>query len=529
MNMKRRIAILISSILCIFILTACGDKEEPAPQQEQTLSTDSAQPLTPQHGGKITIYSSKPDSFCPIRTQNPQTISILNLIFDSLIINSSAMTAAPNLATSWTTSEDGLQWNIKLRNDVSWHDNTQFIAADVVYTINQIRTDKGNYYLKNVDQVSKVTAIGQHEVNIQLKTPQSNFINLLNFPIIQNQRGAVDKDSFAVTGTGAFRFEDKGELTSYYLQRNEDWWKNPAYLDTIEIKILPDKDTALYSFSSGEIDLISVDSDDLGSKADTTNAGFISYPTNNFHFLGFHNNHPALKNKEVRQAISLAIDRERLVSAILNNDARPAVVPLDSNWELYSSNTCSVNSNVEQAKQILDENGWVNTDGIYQKKIGSSIVKLTFELLVNDSNTTRVQVATYLASVLHNIGIEITVKEVSFTDYNKLINRKSYDMFLGAFHIAKNLDYSFMLGKGNLFGYHSNEMNTLLNDMQKATSPTEQKEKYAEFQSMFCEDTPLTGLYFENASMLYNKRLNGSFSPSDDNIYHGIENIFVTD
>ncbi len=526
--MKRRIAILLCGILCVSLLTACSTTDEPTRQQEQNLSEDSAQAPAPQRGGSITIYSPKPDTLCPIRTQNPQTISLLNLIFDSLITNSSSMTATPNLATSWSVSDNGLKWNLKLRNDVSWHDNSQFTATDVVYTINQIRADKENYYRKNVEQISKVNAVGQHEVEIQLKSPQTNFVNLLYFPIIQNQRSAVDKDSFAVVGTGTFRYEDKGEITTFYLNRNEKWWKSPAYLDRIQIKMLPDKDTAFYSFSSGEVDLISVNSADLGSKVDTANAGYISYHTNKFHFLGFNNTHPALKNSEVRRAISLAIDRQKLINGILNGNARAAVVPLDTSWELYSPDIAqSVSAETDRAKELLEENGWGITDGIYQKRIGNSTVKLSFELLVNNSNPTRVQIGAYVANLLHNIGIEVTLKEVSFADYNKLINRKSYDMFLGAFNLSEDLDFTFMVGNGNLFAYRSDEMNALLSEIQKTVTVAERQEKYAQFQKLFCDEAPLTGLYFENASMLYNKRMHGSFSPNNNSIYYGMENIFV--
>lgn len=526
--MKKRSLILFCSVLCILLLTACSKKTEITQSPEQNLSPDSAQEITPVQGGSISIYSPKPDSFCPIRTQNPQTISMLNLIFDKLIITSSAMTATPNLADSWSVSDDGLQWNVKLRNDVLWHDNTPFVAADVVYTVNQIRTDSTNYYRKNVEQVSKITAVGQHEVQIQLKTPQTKFINLLCIPIIQNQRGAVDKDSFAVIGTGAFCFEDRGEINSLFLKRNENWWKSSPYLDSILIKMLPDKDTALYSFSSGDIDLIAVDSADLGSKVDTTNAGYLNYSTNKFHFLGFNNAHAVLKNIEVRQAISLAIDREKLVNGILNGNARPAIVPLDTTWELYSSDSVqSLNPDIERAKTVLEEHGWENIDGIYQKKVGSNTVKLQFELLVNNSNITRVQAGAYLANLLRNIGIEVTLKEVSFSDYNRLINNRNYEMFLGAFDIDEDLDYTFMLGNKNIFNYRSDTMNTLLREMQKAVTHTGQKDKYAQFQKTFCEEVPLTGLYFENASMLYNKRMHGSFSPSSDSIYNGLENVFV--
>lgn len=527
--MKKRVtATLLCSIFCIMFITACKTTDKAVQPHEQTLSESPNETVSPQQGGSISIYIPKPDTLCPIRTQNSQTASMLNLIFDSLIINSASMTAMPNLAASWTVNENGLEWTIKLRNDVSWHDNTQLVAADVVYTINQIRTDKDNFYSKNVAQISKVTASGQHEVNIQLKTPQSNFINLLTFPIIKSQRGAVDKDSFTVVGTGAFRFDDRGEITTYYLRKNNDWWKKPAYLDTIQVKILPDKDTALYSFSSGEIDLLCVDSADLGSKVDTTNAGFFSYPTNRFHFLGFNNINPALKNKEVRRAISLAVDRPKLINALLNDDARPASVPLASDWELYIDTAPPLEADITEAKRLLEESGWEFADGIYQKKIGNSTVKLEFELLVNDSNPTRVQIGGYLAGVLRNIGVSVTLKQVSFADYNNLINRKSYDMFLGAFRISEELDYRFMLEKGNLFAYQSSEMDTALNETQKAVTLDQRKENYARLQALLGEEVPFCGLYFENASMLYNKRMHGSFSPRENSIYNGIENIFVT-
>ena len=237
----KRVLCFFAIALSVFMLCCCGNNSE---------KTNTAQ--RDQNGGNktITIYSLKDDTLCPILTDNEANRQMLNIVYEPLVRLKNNMEAEGVLATDWSVSPDGLVWTITLRNGVKWHNGESFSAEDVIYTVNQIKSAQTGAYIYNVSLISDISGAGE-TVSISLAEPSPNFVNLLTFPIIKSEDDEIEKESYTPLGTGPYVFSDKNEGNMYYLLKNEKWWGEEIKLEEICVKLLPDSETVMYSFSGG--------------------------------------------------------------------------------------------------------------------------------------------------------------------------------------------------------------------------------------------------------------------------------------
>lgn len=536
-----RIKNFIALIICtgfILSLSACYNYNKDdngyknSMDVEHTIETDKNAETAkkadsePVYGGSIAIFSYKPDTLCPILTNNSANMQMLNIIYDSLVNMERDMSLSPSLAVNWDVSDNAKTFNITLRDNVFWHDGSVFTGDDVKYTIDQIKLNKDSYYANNVRNISSVKALGLN-LEIKLKEENSEFMRLMTFPIVKKQAGNIVKDGFIPNGTGAFLYENRNEGNMYHLIRNDSWWNGKAYLDEVTVKLLPDKDTALYSFSSGAIHLTPSENSDWGSFMDSTSDSFFGIPTNKFTFVGINNTNNVLKREEVRRAISLAVNRDEIVSDILMSNGSTASTPISRDSSLFDSSQGYTEMNTDEALKCLTDKGWEYKDGCFELRERTKVYKLKFEILINEENAVREQIASAVSKQLNEFGIQTSIKKVSFENYEKLISSKKYDMFIGTYRLSEDNDFRFMLEKGNVFGFNDGDINEAMKNIRTAATEDGKKHAYSNFQSLFNVKNPIIGLCFENDVMLYKTTLNGKLSSVYNNIYKDLDKIYV--
>ncbi len=520
----------IFTIFCmLFALTGCDSNTFGGRDVEISESIS----LSPASGGTIGIYSYKPDTLCPIFTEVAANQQMLNLVFDGLIEIGDSMEAQPCLAESWYSSNGGREWTISLRQDVLWHDGSGFTADDVVFTINQIRMRGEGPYTENVKNISTVAADGAYTVKITLTKPSSNFINMLYFPIVKSSSSGIDKTTYTPVGTGAFTFHDENEGNLYRLRRNDEWWNGKAYLSEIDVHLLPEKSSETYMFSSGEIDIAGADaaaeyktSEDGGGET-ASNVKSLAYDTSDYTFLGINHKNSTLEIETVRQAISYVVPRADIVNEVLDGAGIAANAPINPSWSVCDNDIERyVDYNEQKAEALLTENGWIRSDGVYQKSENGIRYRLEFSLLVNRDNAERTQIAEDIANTLTEFGIKINVIKREYDSYASAVENGNYDLFIGSYRITPDLDLSLILGSGNVFGFEDEEILELLSEIKQAEH-SDFKELYGELQNLFNKRMPIVGLYFEKGAVVTGSRVKGKLSPNMYNIYNGIENIYV--
>lgn len=508
----KRFLCLIVAMFAVFNLTSCKKEEETVAKEEKASS------------GSITLYSLKDDTLCPILTDNEANRQMLGIVYESLVSLENNMEAKAKLAKSWTVSEDGLIWTFELRNDVKWHNGDSLKAEDVVYTINQIKQAEQSSYFYNVKRIAEVSESGD-KVVMTLSEPCPTFVNLMTFPVIKKGDDEIDRNSFSPCGTGAYVFSGGNSGNIYTLKRNKNWWGGKAKLDEIKVKLLPDSETVAYSFSSGDIDVANSEwgQSNLSGGADMRTT---SCPLAVYDFIGVNHNNGVLKNKEVRKAISLAVKREKIINDIFAGNAVKANSPLRENWFMSGDKEDYEVDNTE-AENLLLKNGWKKDNGVYSRKTEDGRQTLDFEIIVNQENSSRVNIAESIKSDLDTIGMSVKVIPLSFEDYENRIATGDYQLFVGSTMISEEIDLSFLLGSGNMFAFEDEKMNEILFDIKHSANKETLVENYGKLKKRFISQVPIIGICFENFCMLYSKKVEGELSPTPANIYSGIHNLYT--
>ena len=484
--MKRLLYLLIIALLLV------GCASEPG---EETPFNNAAEVVPVRADRELTVASYRADTLCPLFTKVNANAQMLGLVFDSLIVCENDMTPSPLLARSWSASEDGLEWHVEL-NDAKWHDGSYFSADDVIFTINTIKQYPDSLYYKNAANILRVTG-SDLSVDIRLRTPQPNFMNLMYFPIIRQQSGKIDRENYNPVGTGSFKFDtEAAEEGGYVLVRNVDCFRGAPYLERIVIKLLPDKDTNVFAFASNDVDIAGVTDSDWASRVNTAEVNSCVFPTGRYNFLGFNFGNTFLKDVKVRRAIKRAVDNKRIVDTVLYGQGIPADTPVNREWFMYSP-------------------------GVEFEYDSDLELDITLELLLNEDNAIRELVANQIIEDLAEIGIRVNIKKVDNNEYLRLLNNRRFDMVLAEVDILSDVDLGFLLGRGNAWGYASADMEAAL----KATLDSfGMKAAYATVQQLYEEDAVGVGLYFKSDVLLYSRHVEGELRPVFHNIYRGLEN-----
>lgn len=508
----KKVFCIIMLILAMTVVPSCRYGNEPPKE------TDSE-----EINNSITIYSLKDDTLCPVLTDNDANRQMLGIVYESLVNLKSDMSADGVLAESWSVSPDGLSWTFNLRKDVKWHNGESFSAEDVIYTINQIKNAQPVSYSYNVNRIIKAEAVGDSVV-ITLSEPCPLFVNLMTFPIIKKADEDVDRESFYPIGTGSYIFPEKTEGNVYSLKRNELWWGGKAKLDEIKVKILPDIETVAYSFSSGNIDI----ADARWGQSKQTGIGDLRKtpcPLPVYDFIGINHKDLVLKNQEVRKAMSQAVKREKIVNDIFAGNGIKANAPVRDDWFLSESKG-EYKADSISAENLLLKNEWKKDGGVYSKKTQSGVLKLEFELIVNEENSSRINIAESVKLDLEAIGMNVRVVPLPFEEYEKRISSGDYQLFLGSVMLPDDIDLSFLMGNGNMFSYEDENMDKILSDIKNSQNRDKVIENYGRFKNQFITRMPIVGICFENFDMIYSKKVKGELEPTMANRYIGIYNLY---
>ena len=365
----------------------------------------------------------------------------------------------PSLARSWEHSDDGLTWTFHLRDDVRWHDGTPFTAHDVDFTFNRIiynddipASSRSSFTFRVQDDASgkmraarmTVTTLDDHTVQFVLPTPFAPFLRSMGTKIYPKHvlEPSVDDDTFTETwdintnptkviGTGPFTIASYEPDQRLVFHRNPDYWlkddvcNSLPYLDQIVQIIVSDLADELAVFRDGKADSHGVLGPEYGQLYPLQQAENFTIhrrgPTFGSTFLAFNMN-PGLNpstdepflapqilnwfsNQQFRQAVAHSIDKEAIISDVLHGLGYPQWASISpAAGDFHNPDVPRYGYSVDRANSILDDLGWVDTDGdgIREDTYGNPI---TFKLVTNTGNTQRQKAGAIIHRGLQDIGI----------------------------------------------------------------------------------------------------------------------------
>jgi peptide/nickel transport system substrate-binding protein len=299
-----------------------------------------AWPAEPKHGGILKLYHRETPGGISIHEEATYSTNIPMMpVFNNLVLydqhkaQNSVDTIVPELATSWSWSEDQTALTFKLREGVKWHDGKPFTSRDVKCTWDTLmgkseaklrKNPRKDWYLN----VAEVTVDGDFAVTFHLKRPQPSLLAMLASGYSPVYPCHVTPAQMRVhpIGTGPFKFVELKQNESIKLTKNPDYWKQGLpYLDGIEFTIIPNRSTAMLAFVAGKIDMTFPTEVTVpllkDVKAQAPQAICDLEPMNVNGNLIINRDAPPFDNPDIRRAIALAIDRKSFIDILFEGQA----------------------------------------------------------------------------------------------------------------------------------------------------------------------------------------------------------------
>lgn len=515
--------VFIIFIIFILIFAVYKIKKEEQNKQEEAYTTSNQEEKVKE----IKLGIAGLDTLNPILSNNKNVQDISKLIYEPLVNLTSDYKSEPCLAREWAKQSDN-SYLVKLRENVRWSNGQRFTAEDVRFTIDRLK-DSQTIYSVNVQNVVGVDVIDDYTVKINLDKEIPFFEYNLTFPILS--KDYYEGEDFSNTtkndspvGTGKFKI---AEVQSSYiiLEKNTNWWnkEKEITLEKITVNLYSSIGELYNSFKIGNLDLIGTSNDNLQEYIGTIGYSSKEMKGREHTFLALNTTNYFLGKQEVRKAISYSIDKTNITDSIFNSKYYTSSFPLDYGSWLCQEQDSSSGYNIEQSKQILIDNGWTYRGEYWQKTENYKTQKLSLNLLVKASDSTKVAVAQNIKGQLENQGIRINIVQASDEQYSNAIASRNYDIALCSMYVSPSPNLETFFAEGNLANYSNEEINNIMNEVKNTTDENILKEKYKRLIEIYKTDIPYISLYNNKYMVAYNSALVGDITPNWFYLFYGIE------
>ena len=356
MKKKLMAFLLLASLLCAALTGCGGSSTEKTPEggQTQTGSTDAvANEIT------VGIAQDLDDSLDPHLAVAAGTKEVMFNVFEGLMKPTSTGDLTPAVAESYTVSEDRLTYTFTLREGVKFHNGDEVTAEDVVYSISRCAdTTDGTPLVEAFSVIQSVEAVDARTVAITIAEPSNEFISYMTTAILPAD---YDQQDTAPVGTGPFKFVSRAAQDNIVLERFDEYWGTPAYLDKVTFKIMENADSLVMSLQSGAIDLCS----HLTSTQVAQLGGdfYVAEGTMNLvQALYLNNAEKPFDDVRVRQALCYAVDKQGIIDLAFDGYGSPIGSSMYPAFGKYfdESLTNYYTKDVEKAKSLLTDAGYPN-------------------------------------------------------------------------------------------------------------------------------------------------------------------------
>ncbi len=304
---------------------------------------------------------------------------LTKLIFSSLLKYDKNLELVPDLAVSYSISDDQKIYNFKLREDVLWTNGEKFTADDVIFTLETIKNSEYKSPLYPTFKNIEIKKISDYELEFSLKEPYAPFLNVLTFGVlpqsvwmdISPQNAILAEYNIKPVGTGMYKLKtftkDKmGNIKTYSLIRNDNYYGNKPYIKNLILKFYPDFDSLTFALKSKEIQgasfLPKVFREEF---ADNKNIEIKSLQLPQYTALFFNQEQQAiLKENKIRIALSLGIDKNSILDEALSKEGVIIDSPILPGFVGYNPDLEKYSHNPQEANKMLDDLGWkkINSD-----------------------------------------------------------------------------------------------------------------------------------------------------------------------
>lgn len=471
--------------------------------------------LEPDYGGTLVEgIAGSPMAMNPLLSHfNDADKDVGSLVFSGLTRLNGRGEAVPDLAESWEIGADGKSYLFRLRRNARWHDGTPFTAQDVVFTVKTVQDldFPGFPDLSLLWRNFTPEKLDDHTVKFTLKEPFAPFLSYANLGLLPaHVLGGVPPKQLAEhpfnsnpIGTGPFKIAE-ATAEQLLLEANPNFHGQRPYLSRIKLRFFPDEFSAFSRLESGEVQAVlfrpAVSAKMAGKLKRLKDVSLYTAPRSSYVVLFLNNRSPILAQREVREALLLALDRRRIIQGPVGGQGMVAVSPILPQTWAYDSQVKEVPYDPEQAKRLLEAAGWKPGAERIREREGQ---RLRINVLT-DNDETRVKVLEEIARELREIGVEA---HPSASGYVGLIQDfllpRRFDALLYGLDTGYDPDayvvwHSSQIRENgfNFAAFADRRVDEILERGRQTTNTEERKELYREFQVLFAQKVPSILLYY---------------------------------
>jgi peptide/nickel transport system substrate-binding protein len=463
---------------------------------------------------------------------------VRNLLFNTLTRKNEKFEYVGELAKDIQTSPDHMTITFTLRDGVKFHNGNELTASDVKYTFDELFKSESNKAAamfdsvplskdevsktppsantaatetktKKVAQVTSVEVVDAKTVVFKVTRPALRnqlLAHLVAIPIIPEGTAATQKDS--PIGSGPFRFVSYDASQNVIdLEANTEYWEGAPKVSKLRVKTVTDATALQAELQTGGVDIApnpsNLQPDSLKALTTNPNLTVQQFEGSNIRYLVFNCESPPLDNAKIRQAIGYAVDRQKIITDLLANQAKIAhsVIP-DLSWAYSPGQQYSYDP--AKAKQLLQEAGYKKEPIVFKYDSASAMVN---------------QYAQVIQSSLTEIGLEVQIETLEANVIRQQLAQGQFQMFTGQF-VGGNQDPIFLrdlfsstkiptptLAGFNRSRYKNEEVDKTVEDAVNATDNALARQLYGKTWDIVSNELPLLPLWYPANIVVANKRI----------------------
>ncbi len=427
------------------------------------------------------------------------------------------------LAKSWQQSADGLTITMQLRDDIRWHDGAPTTAADVVFSFDRFRDPELGYPdVGSMRQIESVEALGPYEVRFRFKRAYLDQLAHLRRVIMPKHlldaipSAAMESAPFNrnPVGNGPFRFVRWKQAQEVVFEANPDFADGRPPLDRIVFRVIPNQTAIETAFLAGELDVVErVRLERVAAFRANPACRVYTYPGRGYQFIGWNLANPRFADARVRRAMTLGIDRQRIVAALVHGEGRVTAHTIMARSPFHASDIPPHPYDPDAAARLLDEAGWRDSDGDGIRDRDG--LAFEFELVTNLGNQLREDTLVMVQDDLAKLGVRAVPRVREWNVFLDEVQAKDFD----AYHMAWVQDFIIspydtfhsgaIAGKYNSGSYANPRVDDLIDRGLLARTFEEATPIWHEFQAVLHEDQPYTVLFELDYSVAATPYLHG--------------------
>jgi peptide/nickel transport system substrate-binding protein len=479
----------------------------------------------PVPGGHVRLPSNEPRWLNPVLETRFDLAN--TILYEGLVGIDAKGEPTPRLAESWTVSPDGLTITFKLRN-ASWHDNQKVSAEDIAFTFDAVRkSTRPTLWQSYMQPVTRVTTPDDHTVVVSYAQPQAPALAAWTMPIIPAHvfRGEPDLAQAVgnreAVGSGPFRLVRWEPGKRIVLTAFDKHWAGKPLLGSIELVLGVSDGEMLGQLRRGQLDWAPIrivdDALELTVSPELRDQFEHSEAVEpRIRMIGWNTDQRPYDDKRVRQALTMALDRSRVIEDVLHGQGQQLSGPFFPNMMGPDPTIAPLPFDLAQAKKLLDEalpKG--PTPGV---AVGAPAQRLMIELIGLESQRSPVTDAmlAIFRRDLEQIGVGIKLTILPSKDYFERIAKREFTATLFSWlpdipdPDPYALLHSTQISVGaNYAGFASPEVDTLLDEARRATDPKERRAVYAKIHAIVADEMPYTPLFSPYGHYAWSRRLRG--------------------